>query len=193
MPSPLHHFGVIAASLSTLLCAACGMEHPADLSLRHVHVADQTIIPAYKIGAARGYIQPMALIVELSTSETFPAGASIVDGFCGEKLEIGLFGDGALYRAETQDEQTRSYKGRGGQDSLRHYFAIINMVPNRLSTAPKYSIATDNHDICIQTSVPRVFAFPLMSNVVRVPRQLIIRALEEPPRQKIPLSTNQLE
>lgn len=173
--------------------AACAFQHPTDLRLEQVYLADRTVIPAYKLGAARGYVQPTALIIELTSAETFPNGAFIWDGFCGGKLRVAGLGDGELYRGADVDERAGSKDTVQERTHRRRYLAIVNIVPNRLSTDEKYDLENDNRDICIRTSVPNMFAPPDLSNEVHVPRRLIDKALHEPVRADIPLSAKRLD
>jgi hypothetical protein len=179
--------------LLPLMFASCGVESPTDLRLKQIYVADRTAIPVYWTGALKGLVRPVALIIELTTSDTFPNGAYVSDGFCGEKIGVAQLGDGGLYRATDSDDGPDSEETAHERAHQRRYLAIVEIVPNRLSERPRFDLENDNRDICVLTSVPTMFAPSQMSNEVRVPRSLIDKALHEPVRASIPLSARQVE
>ena len=181
--------------LLPLLLASCTTERPSDLRLERVYVADLSATPSYKARVAEGMPPlPLRLAIELSTSEIFPLGASIVDGFCGEKKGPGYLGDGNLYRATGPSGKSASGSSVRDQPDRNRYlvFVAIAAKPNRLCPeCANFDLKDDSRDLCLHTGAG-TYADVWSSNEVRVPRSLIGKAFNEPPRTDFPLGPDLL-
>jgi hypothetical protein len=175
--------------LFPLLLVSCARERPRDLRLERVFVADLSATSYYGATIARGLLPPLFLTVELSTTETFPLGARMVWGFCGGKtiptdlVKATNPNTGVDAEPPTQDKPERKW-----------YFAVVPITFKLVapkSELPNYDIADDSRDICLTTG-SGTYTDVWKSNEVRVPRSLIEKALHQPPRTNLPLSSNQL-
>lgn len=182
-------FSAFASGLILLLAiTSCGHSGPNDLRLEGVYQADLTAIPRYKLGVARGFTQPAGLIIELSTSDSYPDGALVSDGFCGERLETSQLRDGRLYKIARADRSVRPEGGLQWRADRYRYFAVVEIDSKPIDSSdsrPPYNLEHDRRDICVQT-VAGVWPRSRVSNTVEVPRLLINRALQWPIRPRTP-------
>jgi len=186
----VHVFGV----LPPLLLTSCVHQRPSDLQLELVYVADLSSTLGYKHEVAMGLLpQPLRLAIELSSTEMFPGGASVVDGFCGEKQGPGYLGNGTLYRVNDPNVAS-SGLARHDQPDRNRYLVLVDIVYKPARPSPElanFDLRDDARDICLTTG-SGTYADVWQSNGVRVPRRLIERALHAPPHTDVPLGPKQL-
>lgn len=194
MAQPLRGFVLLLGILSPLLLPSCVQQRPSDLRLERVYVADLSATPGYMRGVAMGLLpRPLRLAIELSSTESFPGGASVVDGFCGAKQGPGYLGDGTLYKA-TDRTDTGSGPATPDQPDRQQYLVLVEIVYKPVGPSPElanFDLRDDSRDICLTTGAG-TYADVWKSNEVRVPRRLIERALHEPPHTRLPFSASQL-
>lgn len=177
-----------------LMLSSCVSERPSDLTMEQVFVADVSRILDYGFHPETGKdTQHLRLVIELSTTESYPNGALVVDGFCGGKQGPGYLGGGGwLFRGTNSDR--RGTLGVIDDNLIRYrYFVfvpIVYIIDRPYPEFPRFDLRNDLHDICIHTGAG-TYADVWRSNEVRVPRSLIEIALHEPPRATVPLSKTQ--
>jgi hypothetical protein len=175
MTSPTKLLLLLTKASVLLLNVSCTLQRPSDLRLETVYIANWTSIASYKQNVQEGFVQPVGLVIELSSEETYTYGAFVLDGFCGEEKGISLLGDGYLYELSGQDR-------RNIGDGTRHrYFALADIRSRHVRSAPNlpdFNLEDDGRDLCLQTSSGEGYV-GWESNTVRVPRALIDQALRE--------------
>lgn len=128
------------------------------------------------------------LLVELVQSEQFhnyPDAPYIRSGFCGEKLNVGRVGSGRLF-IESPSGGGPSKGRRLGEprpSTSTPLFAVINLtrpqgLGDRPDIFPDYDLKNEDRDICLGTVVPGMLSGKV-SNTVRIPRDVIVKALRE--------------
>lgn len=186
----------VLLSLFPLVLTSCIIERrPSDLTLYQVYVADLSKKYSPRPRSELKDTQNLRLVIELSTSEANFTGALVVDGFCGEQQVPGYLGDGGeLQRSTDPDDQSGS-GGTPNERPMRHrYFIRVPLVymPNRpYPEFQHYDLRHDSRDICLHTGAG-TYADVWESNEVRVPRDLIEKALHEPAHTRLPVSPNQV-
>jgi hypothetical protein len=180
----------VLRALLPLLIASCAHERPTDLRLEQVYRGERNGLSISKVAEAQGFARSVGLIIELSTSEVFPPGTAVSDGFCGERLGLAQLRDGFLYEAT----EARSKAGPGADvnhGSTRHrYVATTDIVSKPIPPSlewPDFNLENDHRDICLQTKFGTFYEGQI-SNVVRVPRALIDQALHSPIRETVPFA-----
>ena len=166
-----------------LLSSSCSFQRPSDLRLEKVFVADLTPLTHYERNVILGYTQPIGLVIELSSTETYELGAYVLDGFCGEKLELAGLREGTLYKS-THKEENEGVDGR----HMYYVLAVIKsyVVPG-LPKLPDFDLDNDNRDLCLKTGFSESYV-GYDSNIVRVPRSLIDKALREGAKPPPPIN-----
>jgi hypothetical protein len=155
-----------------LTVTACTLTRPNDLRIEAEYVADRTSIPIYARNVREGFTGPYGLAIQLSTTEQYRYGAYVREGFCGDALEVALLGDGFLYKVSD-----RNNLGTG-----RHQYIAFSDLQARymrsLPRQPHFDLTRDTRDICVQTVFQGQIG-SVLSNIVRVPRASIERALRD--------------
>ena len=135
-----------------LLCllTSCMRERPRDLRLEQVYLANISATSIYKPPVANGMLSPpLRLAIELSTTETFPLGARIVWGFCGDRSWPEY-----LYRETDPSAEADAGRYIRDEPSRHRYLAIpvivFKLVPPK-PELPDYDLVDDSRDICMTT------------------------------------------
>lgn len=177
-------------AIFSVVLTACVQQYPSDLRLEEVFVADVSKLAGYRAAFEAGMIpRPFSLVITLSTSASFPYGASTVDGFCGERQGPGHLGDGNFLPAAEIAGEPVSAGGNDKNVRRLRYFAFVPIVYRPAHPDPdlaNFDLRSDDRDICLHTGRGN-YTEVQASNVVRVPRSLIEKALHESPRMNVPL------
>ena len=178
--SSFRAFAQVALVLIALILSSCSYQGLPELTLKQI---DLTEWPAHAYSDERLVL--LVELIETGRSRSYPDAPYVWSGFCGERPRFTAIGLGGLYIERLSGAHVSYGKSsvNPGTESSMPLFAIINLKrPQGLADSPDifpdYDLRDDHRDICLGTSVPSMFSVSL-SNTVRVPRDVIARALRE--------------
>lgn len=173
--SPMSWLCIVLASGILMSCTYQGLP---ELTPKRVFLTEW---PAHPARPGRHVL--LTELMEAGRSGDYPDAPYVWSGFCGERPRFNMIGLGRLY-IERPSRGRESF-GKGvaepRTDPSAPLFAVIDLerpqgLADRPDIFPDYNLWHDDRDICFGTSVPSMFSVSV-SNTVRIPRDVIARAL----------------